>query len=381
MTVRTLATIDALEWDLVARMAAASTPSEIETAGVVLVGASDGTRRWRLSDSGVEVEVMGGVGAPTVGVSIPCRVLWFAAELAQIDGQCDLLRDDDGTVILSSDSGTAAVEDRPECKAADYEPSTVVGPFARLAAGRLAHLLHAARRLPDGLELDGSGPPLVLRVSDGTVSALVDWRHFGGRRSQFSVPAETSGSADATPAHAELAALLAHISPDEEITLVLPPTPVDPVAVLGDQWRALVHQLDLTARRWAPILEQVLDGEGLDRHEADAGAYTVLVNDREVLLAIVEHGGGTIRCSTVLAEGVPGTRDVLRELNALTGGLVGIRVWWAGMQVHAGFDLACEHMSDLHAALGSLVRQTYDLGPIVASLAKRNRRYSRKDAA
>lgn len=377
----TLATIDALEWDLVARLAAASTPSEIATGGVVLTGAPDGTRRWRLADNGVEVEITGGIGAPPAAVSLPCRVLWFAAELAQIDGHCELLRDDDGTVILASDSGTAAVEGGPVCNATDDELRTILGPFARLAAGRLAHLLHTARRVPDGLEFDGSGPPLVLRIGDGTVSALVDWRRLGGRRSMFGVPAVTSGTSDATPAHAQLAALLAHVPPDEDITLVLPPTPVDPVVVLGDRWRAFVHQFDLTAQRWAPILEQVLEGEGLQLQDADSGGYTVLVNDREVLLTMVEHGGGTIRCSTVLVDGVPGTCDVLRELNALTGGLVGLRVWWEGMQVHAGIDLVCEHMPDLRDALDSLVRQTDDLGPIVASLAKSNRRHSRKDAA
>jgi len=381
MTVRALATIRALEWDLVARMAAASTPSEVDTPGVVLTGAPDGTRRWRLSENGVEVEIMGGAGAPAAAVSIPCRVVWFAAELAQIDGQCDLLRDDDGMVILSSDSGTAAVEAGPECSTADHELDAATATYARLAAGRLAHLLHAARRIPDGLELESSGPPLVLRVGDGTVSALVDWRPFGGRRSMFGVPAVTTGTADATPAHAQLAALLAHVAPHEEVTLVVPTTPLDHIVVLGEQWRAFVPQVDLTSRRWTPILDQVLEGEGLDAHERDAGAYIVVVNGRELALTIMDHGGGTVRCSTVLANGVPGTRAVLRELNALAGGLVGIRVWWDQMQVLAGFDLPCERLTDLRGALDSLVRQTTDLGPIVASLATSTRRHTRKDAA
>ena len=74
----------------------------------------------------------------------------------------------------------------------------------------------------------------------------------------------------------------------------------------------------------------------------------------------------TVRAVVVLAVGVDSTEAVLAEINAINSGLVGIRIWFREGALIAAVDLPTHHVRDLGAVIGELVRQTADIGPLVA---------------
>ena len=382
MTLASLA-IDADEWNLVACLVSRLQPDETGRAPGVALRERDGQRLWTIRTPWMAVEVTGGgEGDQLIGDSgvplnesiwLPTRLVVHAAELATPEGSCSL--------IIGAQSATVgnrlgnAHFDLPEVepgaapKVLESRRGTP-SASARTTAGKLLHLLRTARRLPTGVDLSvTTAPDLWLGVEDGFVAATVAWSHFGAPRVTVRAPATTSGEALVRVPHFDLAWLLDSFHERAFVQLEV----VDERNELwlqGESWTATVAltQMPSVLRAADEVtLDEVLAQLGVT--ESGDRCWTLEVGGE--LVGIEENvlpgmPWPTVRAVVVLAVGVDSTEAVLAEINAINSGLVGIRIWFREGALIAAVDLPTHHVRDLGAVIGELVRQTADIGPLVA---------------
>lgn len=365
---------DEAEWDLVARFTTAFAIDETDRiGGGVRLWVTGHERVWATGPPWLAARIDGTRpppaeldGATSATAWLPTRLVVFAATLAAADGACELWVQGTRARVASA-SGSADFEVRGFVPELDPPRQLAPAATARLRGDRLAHLAHLTRRPPYGVELGGSSGPLSwLRIGGGAVEVAIDWGSYGACSSAFRVAAETQGEARLALAPYHLAAVVDAIDPAEE--LVLHAAPGQPLVVTGDGWLAAVATTDAWNEvRWTE-LDGVLDELPWPVRDESATERLVDVDGVEVAVALDEGSPPRLTLTTVLAEDLPGSPALLAELNELTRGLTGMRVWWDDGVVFAETDLRYDRVRDLYSSLRDLAARTTDLGLLLSAV-------------
>lgn len=364
----TLTDISFEEWNRVAWFIGATGPAELAADSGVQLSMRHGRRLWTITAAGVRIDVTGGAENPgiTQPILVSPRLVVLAAELAgdTLIESCGFGVDDEAAVIGCAAGGARF----------DHPSGELVGPLrpadrppaeAQVTADRVTRLLRATRRVPRGIDLSVlDAPALWLSFGPDGLDAGVDWSGLGAGRCTVSVPALVNGSATVAVAPAPLSALVDHLDDDEVLDIGC--FHDGSLHVSGDGWTALVGAPDSSGVEAIDLDAAVIQ---LDGRLVDDDVYELGVGDSTVRIDFDPTLPEMVRLRTVIAQGVPATLEVLTELNHLTGGLYGFRLWWEAGDVLAGSDLHVDDLHHLDAAVVALTEGTTSLGPLVASLA------------
>lgn len=366
--------IEREEWATVARFASTVGALEVDRArGGVRLQVVAGQRTWLVAGPWSSVRIEGGQpvvpagGRPgRVTVWLPTRLVVRAAGLATVDGWCEL-RVRDGVAQVSSPSGSAQFDVAgwvPEVEALRPLPAAA---SAVVDGDGLVELLRVAWQVPDGVDLaPHDGPLFWLAVAEGRLEVAVDWTAYGACSSSFSLPALTTGAARVTVVPTQLSSIVEGIVPGEDLEVRV--APGGPVTVAGAGWVASLTLVDAWVRSAHGALDDALEALPWPVATSDEGRRLVMVGDTVVALGVVEGSPPRVLLRVELADGLAATPELLGELNELTAGLVGVRVWWHDGVVLAETDVRVDRLGDLGTALRDLVAGVEDLGLLLLAL-------------
>ena len=361
--------IESDEWRRVVALIDAGDPVETADQAVWLV--DDGhLRRWAINNSiGVLFVDGASTSGRTTALGLSPRLVRFANHLANTAGACTLTVVD-GTTAVIEGAGTAAAVDLidgtpPHQSVIPCEGATQ----ATLPATSLASILHGARQVPSGVDLDSpaGNPHLWLALDDNTATAHVDWRPAGASRCTYRTASQTVGDRRMIAVnHPLLTRVVDHLAdPDGDITLTV--TDDDEFVASGTDWQAWIPTYDGSVLRLAAELDQVLRSAGIEA-EWVSGRAAEFGHPCRVRAEL--HGGDyeIVRISTIVATGVDPSPEVYAELNQANAGLVGVRLWIDDDAVVAASDVACERLPDVVPVAARLVCQVAGLGVFLSAL-------------
>ncbi len=362
--------VTAAEIERVARLVAAVDPRETNGGGVV-VDVVRGRRWWSAFDDTLAVRIFGERTEAHDRLVIPARSIAIAHEFAQIDGTVTIGYDlDAGTVLVGSPSASVVVDlpiDRPVHLA---DVHTAEGWVAELSATDLRRLVRHTRMIPTGIDLDRIGSvDAGLFVEPGALGSYVAWDVVGARRSTVRVSAEATGSATIEPHFDSLDRLTATIDADESLAVAFPLDPGGSMSVEGAGWVAVIRCLDRTAGAWHGDLVEIFELLDCPFHREPDDTYLFGWGNQTLRAELVDGAIHRVRVSRTLIDGVPRTETLLAELNELSHGLHGVRLWWHDGSVVSATDLPCDELRDLHRTVTDLLGQTDQLGRLLGSIA------------
>ena len=142
------------------------------------------------------------------------------------------------------------------------------------------------------------------------------------------------------------------------------------MSVEGTGWVAVIRCLDRTAGAWHGDLVEIF--ELLDcpfRRGARRHLPLRMGRPHPACEELVDGAIHRVRVSRTLIDGIPRTETLLAELNELSHGLHGVRLWWHDGSVVDATDLPCDELRDLHRTITDLLGQTDQLGRLLGSIA------------
>lgn len=345
------------EWDQVATLTAALCPAEGDGDHVWLE-VDRGRRRWFAAADEAEWSLDGGSDGTEVTclVPLPPRAVWFAGELAQLDGSTRLTVDGETLLLEAPTSGSAAFDLPVRATEPPIGGHGPIAATAEIGSDRLAHLLRAVTLLPPGAELEES-PELWIAIEDGHVAAAVDWRPAAGR-STFRVDARsTEGHAAAALRSLALLSLVRRVNPADSgsVLLGIPEESGHPVVLTGEGWivRFGTERHCLTDRLDDVALDLRRAGWSTARDEDDA--LLVGGNGHRIRIAVFDEPVPIARVTTIVASSIEPTGELLAHVNATNSGLANVRVWIEDERVVAGTDVPVAHLDGVAAAVAHLV--------------------------
>lgn len=360
------------EIELVANLVAAVDPVETDSGGVV-VDVVNGHRTWSAFDANLAVRITGEPAEEHHRFVMAARSIAIAYEYARDTGSVTIKYDSDArTVTVASDSALAVVDVPTDRIARLAEIHPVEGPTANLSAGALGQLVHHTTIVPSGVNRDDLGNVnTVLFIEEDALGGYVDWDSIGARKSTVRVSAVTDTTATVAiePSFGALHRLATAIDPDQILTLGFPGAPGGRMSITGQGWIAAVRCVDRTAGAWSTALEERFEQLGCRFHCEPDGTYLFAWEDHALHAALVDGGINRIRISRTLVEDVPRTEGLLTELNELSQGLHGLRLWWQEGSIICATDLPCDEILDLDRAVRDLLIQTDLLGRLLGSIA------------
>lgn len=351
------------EWQLVARLSGSLAPE----AGSVFLRSDSESRRWVGSRHDVDWLALDRGDGDEIEIALPPALIWFAAELADRDGSCDLNLIREDLVTIESRNGQASFDIETE-PAPHLVPWPEVASRSTVAIERLEHLLVACSR---SAYLSGSDEDLIwLAAEDGQLATSPDQVN---QMVTYRTAARCDGSSCVAIERLPLLALLSavnRVDGTSETTIDFPLYLGDPVGIRGEGWGALVPTIDLSAQRWAEQLQAALGDTGCRVTHASPEVWHVQSHGRLIRVALHDGPPEVARLSVVMNRDVRPTEELRELINRANQTLTGVRLWHSDEgDLVAGADVLCRHLDTLGDTLSSLASQITGLDVLLPALA------------
>jgi hypothetical protein len=361
------------EWSAVWSLVSAIDPGETDEGGVV-IHVRDGRRTWSCGRPGVIATIDGGPVEPELTnatpIVLPARLVAFATAAAHASGSCAVHRRiADGTVVVGTDD-MLQVADHPADDPTPPLSIEVDSMSATIGADALLTLLRHTMQAPTGVDLDAAREVwTTLFTEDGILGSFVPWGRVGARSSTIRVKAETSGGATATADLWPLLAVCERLNSESMVTVRIPIATGGVIRLSGEGWSVKVDAVDQSAEGWRPRLECALQDLGCITHLEPDGTYLLGWYGSTLRVGLVDGPIQRVRVRRTLVSDIAVSASLLEELNALSSGLSGIRVWWEDRAVVAVAEVPCDELDGLERSIVDLVQRTSDLGRLLGSIA------------
>lgn len=372
---RIINAIPAMEWARARTLFGIGSSDERSGLGQVRL-VSDGTwRRWYASDSIRAACLRGDRDSRLYDVGVPAALLRYSAGATSADNELELVVDRGaGTLTLRADGSAIRVEDLaysfPDLEQLKPRHEEMAG--SAIIRWRDLHNAVSATWQARNADLDNDEPPVIwLEIGDGTVGCGAVNRSASD--ATVEVHCDAHGQVAVQVDAQLLTSVIEIFPPDEELTLGIPRQADRAVVLEGAEMWGMV----MTIRHPSSVIRQTVEevignvmGYLAVRRDAD-GDYPLVRHSTPVYARLlIDEQPPILQVFAIALRDVPGTPELMAELNDLNTNGTFARVIHVGEQVLVEVDLVAETLdaTELRTAIERVLDLRHRIMPMLSAV-------------